>query len=183
MNSSNLSNTSILPSAANCRIWKEEYHHENYASTLAAVTLNIVTCPMTICLNLLVVVAVKTKPRLQTMYNVLLCALAATGLVVGAVVQLSFIVQEMSLIKGSSLTVYCAAYNKVVFLFLAPCLASLSLLALLSIERYLAMKYSLRYQEIKRRLGWPLLLLAAGLSHSFLQFSFIQPAWPLRVCL
>ena len=147
MNSSNLSNTSILPSAANCRIWKEEYHHENYVSTLAAVTLNIVTCPMTICLNLLMVVAVKTKPRLQTMYNVLLCALAATDLVVGAVVQPSFIVQEMSLIKGSSLTV-CAAYNKVVFLFLAPCLASLSLLALLSIERYLAMKYSLRYQEI-----------------------------------
>ena len=137
---------------------------------------------MTVCLNLLVVVAVKTKPRLQTMYNVLLCASAATGLVVGAVVQPSFIVQEMSLIKGSSLTV-CAAYNKVVFLFLAPCLASLSLLALLSIERYLAMKYSLRYQEIKRRLGWPLLLLAAGLSHSFLQFSFIQPAWPLSVCL
>ena len=34
------------------------------------------------------------------------------------------------------------------FLFLAPCLASLLLLALLSIERFLAMKYSLRYQEI-----------------------------------
>ena len=108
MNSSNLSNTSILPSAENCRIWKEEYHQENYVSTLAAVTLNIVTCPMTVCLNLLVVVAVKTKPRLQTMYNVLLCALAASDLVVGAVVQPSFIVQEMSLIKGSSLTVYCA---------------------------------------------------------------------------
>ena len=148
MNSSNLSNIWILPSEANCRIWKEEYHQENYISTLAAVILNIVTCPMTVCLNVLVVVAVKRKPRLQTMYNILLSSLAATDLVVGAVVQPSFIVQEMSLIKGSSLTVYCAAYNKVVFLFLAPCLASLSLLALLSIERYLAMKYSLRYQQI-----------------------------------
>lgn len=148
MNSSNLSNISILPSEANCRIWKEEYHQENYVSTLAAVILNIVTCPMTVCLNLLVVVAVIRKHRLQTMYNILLSALAATDLVVGAVVQPSFIVQEMSLIKGSSLTVYCATYNKVVFLFLAPCLASLSLLALLSIERYLAMKYSLRYQQI-----------------------------------
>ena len=105
MNSSNLSNISILPSEANCRIWKEEYHQENYVSTLAAVILNIVTCPMTVCLNLLVVVAVIRKPRLQTMYNILLCALAATDLVVGAVVQPSFIVQEMSLIKGSSLTV------------------------------------------------------------------------------
>ena len=54
----------------------------------------------------------------------------------------------MYLITGSPLTDYCKLYNQTIFLFLSPSLASLLLLALLSIERYLAMKYSLRYMEI-----------------------------------
>ena len=151
MNSSDLTNSTSIPTAATaetCRIWKEEYHKENYVLTLAAVILNIVTCPMTVCVNLLVIVAVKTKPRLQTMYNLLLCALAATDMVVGAVIQPIYVVGEMSLLTGSSLTEYCTQYTRVALLFLSPCIASLLLLALLSIERYLAMKYSLRYTDI-----------------------------------
>ena len=151
MNSSNLTNSTSIPTAATaetCRIWKEEYHKENYVFTLAAVILNVVTCPMTVCVNLLVIVAVKTKPRLQTMYNLLLCALAATDMVVGAVIQPIYVVGEMSLLTGSSLTEYCTQYTRVALLFLSPCIASLLLLALLSIERYLAMKYSLRYTDI-----------------------------------
>ena len=151
MNSSDFTNSTSIPTAATaetCRIWKEEYHKENYVFTLAAVILNIVTCPMTVCVNLLVIVAVKTKPRLQTMYNLLLCALAATDMVVGAVIQPIYVVGEMSLLTGSSLTEYCTQYTRVALLFLSPCIASLLLLALLSIERYLAMKYSLRYTDI-----------------------------------
>ena len=148
MNSSNHTNSSFVPSVANCRVWREQYDQENYVSTLAAIILNMLTCPMTVFMNLLVIVAVKTKRRLQHTYHILLASLAATDLVVGGVVQPSFIVGEMFLITGSSLTDYCALYNQTVFLFLAPCLASLLLLALLSVERYLAMKYSLRYQEI-----------------------------------
>ena len=151
MNSSDLTNSTSIPTTATaetCRIWKEEYHKENYVFTLAAVILNIVTCPMTVCVNLLVIVAIKTKPRLQTIYNLLLCALAATDMVVGAVIQPSYVVGEMSLLTGSSLTEYCTQYTRVALLFLSPCIASLLLLALLSIERYLAMKYSLRYTDI-----------------------------------
>ena len=149
MNSStNHTNSSFIPSAANCRIWKEEYHQENYISTLAAIILNMITCPMTIFVNLLVIIAVKTKRRLQNSYNILLACLAATDLVVGAIVQPSFIVGELFLITGATLTEYCTHYNRSIFLFVAPCLASLHLLALLSTERYVVMKYSLRYQEI-----------------------------------
>ena len=150
MNSSDLTNNTSTETAATavvCRIWKEEYHLENYVSTLVAIILNIVTCPVTICMNLLVIVAVKTKPRLQTMYNLLLCALAATDMVVGAVVQPIYAVGEISLLAGS-VSEYCTQYLKTVFLFLSPSSASLSLLALLSLERYLAMKYSLRYADI-----------------------------------
>ena len=149
MNSStNHTNSSFIPTAADCRVWKEEYHQENYVSTLAAIILNMVTCPLTVFVNLLVIIAVKTKRRLQNSYNVLLACLAATDLVVGAIVQPSFIVGETFLITGATLMEYCVHYNRSIFLFVAPCLASLHLLALLSIERYLAMKYPLRYQEI-----------------------------------
>ena len=127
MNSSDLTNDTSVATAATavvCRIWKEEYHLENYVSTLVAIILNIVTCPLTICMNLLVIVAVKTKPRLQTVYNFLLCALAATDMVVGAVIQPIYAVDEMSLLTGSSLTEYCTQYHKTVLLVLTPSLAS-----------------------------------------------------------
>ena len=147
MNSSNENKSSSI-SAAGCRAWKEAYHIENYISTMASIILNMLSCPMTVFINALVIVAVIKKHRLQTTYNMLLACLAATDLVVGIVVQPSFIVGEISLITGSSLTDYCRLYRQTVFLFLSPSVASLLLLALLSIERYLAMKCSLRYMEI-----------------------------------
>ena len=147
MNSSS-DNSSSTTSVADCRVWKEAYDQENYISTMASIILNMLTCPMTVFINALVIVAVMKKRRLQTTYNILLACLAATDLVVGVIVQPSFIVGEMSLIRGSSLIDYCKLYNQTIFLFLSPSLASLLLLALLSIERYLAMKYSLRYMEI-----------------------------------
>ena len=103
---------------------------------------------MTVFVNLLVIIAVKTKRRLQNSYNILLACLAAADLVVGTIVQPSFIVGEMFLITGATLTEYCAQYDQIIFLFVSPCLASLHLLVLLSVERYLVMKYALRYQEL-----------------------------------
>ena len=147
MNSSTENSSSITP-AADCRIAKEKYDHEDYFFTLLSIILNMLTCPMIVFLNSLVIVAVIKKPRLQTMYNMLLACLAATDLIVGVVVQPTFIFGEISLISGSSLADYCRLYRENVFAFLYPSLASLLLLALLSIERFIAIKYSLRYFEI-----------------------------------
>lgn len=147
MNSSTENSSSITP-AADCRIWKEKYDHEDYIFTLFSIILNMLTCPVIAFINSLVIVAVIKKRRLQTTYNMLLACLAATDLTVGVAVQPSFIFGEISLITGSSLDDYCRLYRETVFAFLYPSLASLLLLALLSIERFLAMKYSLRYFEI-----------------------------------
>lgn len=147
MNSSTENSSSITP-AADCRIWKEKYDHEDYIFTLFSIILNMLTCPVIVFINSLVIVAVIKKRRLQTTYNMLLACLAATDLTVGVAVQPSFIFGEISLITGSSLDDYCRLYRETVFAFLYPSLASLLLLALLSIERFLAMKYSLRYFEI-----------------------------------
>ena len=147
MNLSTENSSSITP-AADCRVWKEKYEHEDYIFTLSSIILNLLTCPMIVFINSLVIVAVLKKRRLQTMYNMLLACLAATDLAVGVFVQPSFIFGEISLISGSSLADYCRVYGQTVFAFLYPSLASLLFLALLSIERFLAIKYSLRYSEI-----------------------------------
>ena len=135
-------------SSADCRIAKEKYDHEDYIFMSSSIILNMLTCPVIVFINSLVIVAVIKKPRLQTMYNMLLACLAATDLTVGVVVQPSFIFGEISLISGSSVADYCRLYRETLFAFLCPSLASLLLLALLSIERFLAIKYSLRYFEI-----------------------------------
>ena len=82
------------------------------------------------------------------MYNKLLACLAATDLAVGVFVQPSFLIGEISLISGSPLADYCRFHLQTVFAFLYPSLASILFLALFSIERFLAIKYSLRYFEI-----------------------------------
>ena len=147
MNLSTENSSSITP-AADCRVWKEKYEHEDYIFTLSSIILNLLTCPMIVFINSLVIVAVLKKRRLQTMYNMLLACLAATDLAVGVFVQPSFIFGEISLISGSSVADYCRVYGQTVFAFLYPSLASLLFLELLSIERFLAIKYSLRYFEI-----------------------------------
>ena len=147
MNSSTENSSSITP-AADCRIAKEKYDYEDYIFTLLSTILNMLTCPMIVFINSLVIVVVIKRPRLQTMYNMLLACLAATDLTVGVVVQPTFIFGEISLISGSSLADYCRLYRETVFAFLCPSLASLLLLALLSIERFIAIKYSFRYFEI-----------------------------------
>lgn len=147
MNSSTQNSSSITP-PTDCRIWKEKYRHEDYIFTSSSIILNILTCPMIVFINSLVIVAVIKKRRLQTMYNMLLACLAATDLVVGVAVQPSFILGEISIITGSIAADYCRLFRQTVFAFLYPSLTSLILLALLSIERFVAIKYSLRYFEI-----------------------------------
>ena len=147
MNSSTENSSSVTP-VADCRISKEKYEHEDYIFTLSTIILNMLTCPMIVFINSLVIAAVLEKRRLQTMYNMLLACLAATDLAVGVFVQPSFLFGEISLTSGSSLADYCRLYKQTVFAFLYPSLACILFLALLSIERFLAIKYSLRYLEI-----------------------------------
>ena len=58
-----------------------------YGLLVAAAVLNLATCPFAVSLNTLVLVAVKTKRRLQTHPNFLLACLAPTDLMVGHITQ------------------------------------------------------------------------------------------------
>lgn len=115
---------------------------------VVAIIINALTCPPTIFLNALVIIAVKTKRRLQTIHNIMLASLAGTDLVVGIACQPAFIAKEIFCLTGGSLSAYRPLYDITQYAIAASCMASLFHLVLISIERFMAMKHSLRYNTI-----------------------------------
>ena len=57
-------------------------------------------------MNVLVIMAVKKRPSLQSKYNILLACLAGTDLLLGATLQPSYIVGQIYVIKGIFLLEY-----------------------------------------------------------------------------
>ena len=127
---------------------------QNYAfiddvfRVLVSLTL-LIACPLVILLNALVIVAIKTKRGLQTWSNILLASLAGTDLAMGLTVELTFIATVISRLADRSLSVYGTSLDrKRNAIFVVLCLASIFHLVLISADRFVAMKYSLRYHTI-----------------------------------
>ena len=135
----------------------DEYTAIDYFFAVLSILLNVLICPPIILLNTLIIIAVKTKPSLQTMHNILLACLAGTDLAVG-IAQPAFIAKDILLTVGtSSSSIYCTLSDILQTATLCLCLVSLFHLVLIAIERYVAMKYSLRYDSIVtefRLRGW-----------------------------
>ena len=113
-----------------------------YGLLVAAAVLSLAACPFTILLNALVMVAVKTKRRLQTHPNILLACLALTDLMVGLVAQPLHTTMTILLLQGKDFYEFCdvnLAFN-VSFIMLS--LATSCHLLLISGERYFAIKHS-----------------------------------------
>ena len=140
--------SSTIKDAASCRVAKERYFWEYILATLPVIALNLGSCPVIILMNALVIIAIKTRRRLQSVYNILLACLAGTDLAVALVSQPLFIAQEILFLSGASVEDYCHFYGKTVFFCLFPSIESLLILALLIMERYIAMKFSLRYASL-----------------------------------
>ena len=77
------------------------------------IAVNALTCPLVILLNILVMVAVKTKRQLRTKSNVALACLATTDLVVGVLVQPLQIACYIYLYYGET-NVYCSHLTETV---------------------------------------------------------------------
>ena len=136
----------------NAMVWKPEYQEEKIAFAMTAIFLNILSFPVTIVMNVLVIMAVKARPRLQSKYNILLACLAGTDLLVGAASQPSYIVGQIYVIKGLSVSEFCRYHKLTNFLVLSPIFASVFHLTLISIERFVAIKYTFRYITIVTKL-------------------------------
>ena len=146
----NVSQNSALNVSIICRSREDEYIYilVNTIASLFSITVNLGSCPVIIFMNVLVIVAIKTRRRLQSEYNILLACLAGTDLAVALVSQPLFIAQEIYFLSRASLLHYCYFSRLIVSVFLFYVLNPFLILAILSTERYVGMKYSLRYNSI-----------------------------------
>lgn len=115
---------------------------------ITAAVLNFVACPSNILLNTLVMVAVKTKRRLQTHPNILLACLALTDLMLGLIVQPLHITMTIFLLQGKRYEDFCELNLVYIISLTVCCVASLYQLALVSAERYLALKHAFTHGTV-----------------------------------
>ena len=108
------------------------------------ITVNALTCTLIVLLNILVMVAVKTKRQLRSKSNMALACLATTDLVVGLVLQPLHIAMESFLLKGEH-NMFCTITDESKTVTLKCLLASFHHLVLMSAEHYVAIKHSFAY--------------------------------------
>ncbi|XP_078342759.1 beta-1 adrenergic receptor-like [Oculina patagonica] len=118
-----------------------------YTVFIIRIVVNALTCPLIILLNILVMVAVKTKRQLRTKSNIALACLATTDLVVGLVVQPLQIACYIFLFHGET-DVFCSLNAIAMGVTIRCVLASLNHLFLMSAERYVAIKRPFAYDNL-----------------------------------
>ena len=115
------------------------------ADSLIIIIINTITFPFTVILNLLVIKAVKTTPRLRT-NNILLACLAVTDALTGLLGQPLFILWRIFLIfnLSSSKTVGASFIS----FLLVILVSSYFHLILVTFERLIAIKVTMKYSNI-----------------------------------
>lgn len=115
---------------------------------IAAAVLSFAACPLTCFFNGLVILAVKVKRRLQTHSNIMLACFALTNVLNGVLVQPLNATLAIFLLQGKDFHEVCEVNLAFSFSFMEVSLISMSHLILISGERYLTIKYSLRHNEV-----------------------------------
>ena len=116
------------------------------ANDIIILIVNSISCPFTVVLNLMVIMAVKRRRRLQTTSNILLACLAATDTLTGLITQPAFILWRT--LEMTGVIVYSTAYtihvNAIGVLSVCSCLH----LMLVTGERLVAIKFTMHYLHI-----------------------------------
>ena len=127
--------------------WQPRYLQETvYNNLVAVICVNITSAVICIVLNALVVLVVVTKQQLRTVYNILLACLAVTDVLVGLLLQPLTVAAEIKHIFG--LGPFCMFDTVLGVVGIGLCLASVGHLMLISVERYISIKFPLRYDDI-----------------------------------
>ena len=117
----------------------------SYAILAALIVIHTTTCPFTIVLNLLMMIAVKTKARMQSMSNTALACLALTDVMVGLVVQPLFIAHIWNIIQGETTASACSIQIALRFFLYFFCFSSIVHLFLITVDRYIAIMHPYTY--------------------------------------
>ncbi|XP_078345387.1 histamine H2 receptor-like [Oculina patagonica] len=116
-------------------------------ASISACVVDFIMCFTTLMFNTVVILAIWRTPLLHQPRNVLLCSLAVSDFFVGLTTQPSFLVAEISLLFGNMelycLTVFIHFYTSWIFNGV-----SFLTLSAISFERYLALRFHLRYAEL-----------------------------------
>ena len=128
-------------------VWRAEYlRDDTYRHLVALVCIDLIAALSTILLNALVIFAVATRPRLRKNSTILLASLAGADLLTGLVVlPFAFSLDLKRLLGFDS---FCLLEKAFTVTLAMVTYASISHLVIISIDRYIAIKYPLRYQEI-----------------------------------
>lgn len=112
-------------------------------SDVITLILNAITCPFTVLLNVLVIMAVKRRSRLQTNSNILLTHLAIIDASTGLLGQPTFILWQIFLLLGvsSSVAIKNLHFDVMSTLLVASCFH----LMMVTFERLIAMKFTMYY--------------------------------------
>ena len=142
------------------------------------ITVNAISCPFVILLNILVMAAVKTNRQLRTKSNVSLACLATTDLVVGLVVQPLQIIHYSFMLKGET-GIICGWVHKITVAIIIRCvIASLNHFVVLSAERYIAIKHSFAYENLVTEVR---IITASGLAWAVAIILPMEDFWPANI--
>ena len=119
--------------------------HSTIFWIIPCIIINGITCPFTFILNVLVIAAVKRRPRLQNNANIMLACLAVTDVLTGLTAQPLYASWMTLKTLGISNSALYLVYE-IFFTTLAPC--SFLHLALVVLERLVAIKFPFRYHHI-----------------------------------
>ena len=128
-------------------VWRRKHFTEDiYRNLVAVASINSLSIVPTILLNALVIYAVATRRSLRSNTNILLACMAGTDFMSGMIVQPMAVGIEVTKILGVG--PFCALEKVYATALAGVGFASINHLVLISIERYIAIRYSLRYPDI-----------------------------------
>ena len=115
-------------------------------TNIIAIIINGITCPFTVLLNVLVIMAVKKRPRLQTNSNILLACLAASDALSGLTVQPSFILWKTFQLMAAGNSDRFQNIHTMLLAVLA--MSSVLHLTFVTFERLFAIKFTMHYASV-----------------------------------
>lgn len=128
--------------------WRPSYHTQTvYYNTVVAIFTNAVACPAVVIFNALVIFCVVKESRLRRKKsNVLLSLMAVTDLVVGVFVCPLFIASYSCHLSGQCDS--CQVDTAAFFFLISCCCSSLFHLVLIALDRFIAIRFALRYEAL-----------------------------------
>ena len=110
---------------------------------IITIIINSISCPFTVLLNVLVVLAVKSRPRLRSNSNILFACLAVTDALTGLIGQPAFILWKIFQLLGDTTSHEVAVFHNI--FVTGVIVSSLLILTFATFERLVAIKFTMHY--------------------------------------